>query len=161
MSTKGGLYYEAKGVISAPIYLDNVACYGSEERLTNCTYSTDTSEDSHTDSIWLDCDPNTPTLPPDPNTTLQPVTTLTVSTSKPVTVHSGTDNTTASPPTTGDQTTVVVTVPVIDDSSDNNSSAALVVAVVALIIVIVVVVALVAYNIFCPSKHYKEKPIKR
>ena len=41
--------------ISIPIYLDNVACHGTEDKLIDCTYHTDTSEDSHSDDIWIDC----------------------------------------------------------------------------------------------------------
>ena len=41
--------------ISTPIYLDNVACHGTEDKLIDCTYHTDTSEDSHSDDIWIDC----------------------------------------------------------------------------------------------------------
>ena len=35
--------------------MDNVACYGSEDKLTDCTYHTDTSEDVHKDDIWINC----------------------------------------------------------------------------------------------------------
>ena len=48
--------------ISTPIHLDNVACHGTEDTLLNCTYHTDTSEDSHSEDIWIDCSP-TPTTP--------------------------------------------------------------------------------------------------
>ena len=48
--------------ISTPILLDNVACHGTEDTLINCTYHTDTSEDSHSEDIWIDCSP-TPTTP--------------------------------------------------------------------------------------------------
>ena len=42
-------------VLSAPIHMDNVACYGSENKLIDCTYHTDTGEDSHSEDIWVDC----------------------------------------------------------------------------------------------------------
>ena len=42
-------------VRSGPIYIDNVACYGSEDKLIDCTYHTDTSEDTHAGDIWIDC----------------------------------------------------------------------------------------------------------
>ena len=41
--------------ISTPIHLDNVGCHGTEDKLIDCTYHTDTSEDSHSDDIWIDC----------------------------------------------------------------------------------------------------------
>ena len=41
--------------ISTPIHMDNVACHGTEDKLINCTYHTDTSEDSHSEDIWIDC----------------------------------------------------------------------------------------------------------
>ena len=38
--------YGRKGVLSAPIFMDNVACYGSEDKLIECSYHTDTTEDT-------------------------------------------------------------------------------------------------------------------
>ena len=35
--------------------MDNVACHGTEERLTDCSYHTDTSEDRHWADIWIEC----------------------------------------------------------------------------------------------------------
>ena len=35
--------------------MDNVACYGSEEKLTDCSYHTDTNEDNHINDIWIEC----------------------------------------------------------------------------------------------------------
>ena len=35
--------------------MDNVACYGSETKLIECSYHTDTSEDDHSEDIWIDC----------------------------------------------------------------------------------------------------------
>ena len=49
--------YEREGVISAPIHMDTVACYGTEDKLTDCTYHTDTSEDMHNEDIWINCNP--------------------------------------------------------------------------------------------------------
>ena len=46
--------YEQRGIISAPIHMDNVACYGSEERLLDCAHDTDTVGDVHND-IWVKC----------------------------------------------------------------------------------------------------------
>ena len=36
--------------------MDNVACYGSEDKLIECNYHTDTSEDDHSEDIWINCD---------------------------------------------------------------------------------------------------------
>ena len=35
--------------------MDNVACYGSEAKLIECNYHTDTSEDDHSEDIWVNC----------------------------------------------------------------------------------------------------------
>ena len=35
--------------------MDNVACYGSESKLVDCTYNTDTSEDEHSEDTWINC----------------------------------------------------------------------------------------------------------
>ena len=35
--------------------MDNVGCYGTEARLTDCAYHRDTSEDSHSGDVWIDC----------------------------------------------------------------------------------------------------------
>ena len=48
-------------VRSAPIHIDNVACYGSEDKLIDCAYHTDTSEDTHAGDIWIDCSSSTVT----------------------------------------------------------------------------------------------------
>ena len=52
-----------KSILSALIFIDNVACYGNEDKLIDCTYHTDTSEfeDDHSDDIWLDCKNSTTT----------------------------------------------------------------------------------------------------
>ena len=47
--------YEQEGVLGVPIHMDTVACYGSEDKLTDCTYHTDTSEDVHNEDIWINC----------------------------------------------------------------------------------------------------------
>ena len=36
--------------------MDNIACYGSEDKLTDCNYRTDTMEDDHINDIWINCD---------------------------------------------------------------------------------------------------------
>ena len=35
--------------------MDNVGCHGTEAKLTDCAYHTDTSEDSHSRDVWIDC----------------------------------------------------------------------------------------------------------
>ena len=46
-------------VRSGPIHIDNIACYGSEDKLIDCAYHTDTSEDRHAGDIWIDCSSST------------------------------------------------------------------------------------------------------
>ena len=48
--------YEQKSILSAPIFMDNVACYGSEDKLIDCSYYMDTTEDDHSNDIWINCD---------------------------------------------------------------------------------------------------------
>ena len=54
--------YKQQSVLFAPIHMDNVACYGSEDKLTDCTYHTDTSEDVHKDDIWINCNKRKPVI---------------------------------------------------------------------------------------------------
>ena len=35
--------------------MDNVACYGSEEKLLDCAHDTDTIEDVHNNDVWVKC----------------------------------------------------------------------------------------------------------
>ena len=35
--------------------MDNIGCQGNETKLIECGYHTDTSEDSHSGDIWIDC----------------------------------------------------------------------------------------------------------
>ena len=35
--------------------MDNIGCHGTETRLTDCAYHRDTSEDSHSGDVWIDC----------------------------------------------------------------------------------------------------------
>ena len=35
--------------------MDNVACYGFESQLLDCNYHADTSEDEHSEDIWVNC----------------------------------------------------------------------------------------------------------
>ena len=48
--------YGRKGILSAPIYMDNVACYGSEGKLMDCSYNTDATKEDHLNHIWIQCD---------------------------------------------------------------------------------------------------------
>lgn len=47
--------HDLKRRLSSPIFLDTVACYGSEHNLIDCSYHTDTSEDQHSQDIWVTC----------------------------------------------------------------------------------------------------------
>jgi preprotein translocase subunit SecF len=49
---------QRKGILSALIFMDNVGCYGSEDKLIDCTYQTDTTEDEHINDIWITCNAN-------------------------------------------------------------------------------------------------------
>ena len=35
--------------------MDNVACYGSEDKLIDCSYHLNTNEDNHINDIWIEC----------------------------------------------------------------------------------------------------------
>ena len=35
--------------------MDNVGCYGTEEKLIDCAYHTNTSGDKHSGDVWIDC----------------------------------------------------------------------------------------------------------
>lgn len=45
--------------VSAPIYLNNVGCYGHENKLTDCSYGTHTIADKHRDDIGIHCNAGT------------------------------------------------------------------------------------------------------
>ena len=57
----GGHTYKESGILSAPIHMDNVACYGSEDKLIDCSYRTETSEGGHGDDVWVKCEITSPT----------------------------------------------------------------------------------------------------
>ena len=42
---------------SGPIWMDYVRCSGTEARLIECTYDSDTSEDSHNEDAGVQCPP--------------------------------------------------------------------------------------------------------
>ena len=48
--------------VSTPIFMDTVACSGSESKLFSCTYHRDTSEDEHSEDIRVHCAQNTPDI---------------------------------------------------------------------------------------------------
>ena len=48
--------------------MDNVGCYGAEARLTDCAYYRDTSEDSHSGDVWIDCSSSVNSIESDNNT---------------------------------------------------------------------------------------------
>ena len=41
--------------LSLPIHMDNVGCYGTEPKLINCSYHSDTSEDNHSEDVAVIC----------------------------------------------------------------------------------------------------------
>ena len=53
----GASFYlrQHKSQFSSPIFMDNVACYGSETKLIECSHHTDTIEDDHSEDIWVKC----------------------------------------------------------------------------------------------------------
>ena len=48
--------YEMKGILSAPIFMDNVGCYGLETKLIDCSYHKNNDEDDHINDVWIKCD---------------------------------------------------------------------------------------------------------
>ena len=47
--------FAAYGQGSGPIHLDTVSCSGTEERLIDCSYDSDTREDSHSEDAGVFC----------------------------------------------------------------------------------------------------------
>ncbi len=47
--------YAGYGQGSGPIHLDGVSCSGNEERLVNCPYDPNSSEDSHAEDAGVIC----------------------------------------------------------------------------------------------------------
>jgi len=45
--------------------MDNVACFGSEAKLINCSYHSDTSEDDHSADVLVHCALESETITPD------------------------------------------------------------------------------------------------
>ena len=125
-----GYYGTSKniGTLSSPIFMDNVACYGTESKLIDCTYHTDTSEDEHSEDIWINC--GTPT-----------------STSTPV------NDTPPSDATVTRDTTSATDKQTSDKQLQTTSTASLVVAFIALGSSILVIIFLVGY--IC--KHQNKK----
>lgn len=42
---------------TGPIFMTDLICFGTEKRLTDCIYSTDTSDDIHAEDAGIDCYP--------------------------------------------------------------------------------------------------------
>ena len=49
-----------QNVLSTPIVMNNVTCFGSEAKLIECNYRKDTSGDDHSEDIWVNCDASSP-----------------------------------------------------------------------------------------------------
>ena len=49
---------QRKGILSAPIFMDDVGCYGSEDKLIDCSYHTDATKDEHINDVWITCNAN-------------------------------------------------------------------------------------------------------
>ena len=45
----------AASSLSNPLYMDNVGCYGTEAKLTDCAYHRETSDDHNSGVVWIDC----------------------------------------------------------------------------------------------------------
>ena len=59
-----------KNRLSTPIFKDNVACLGSESKLINCSYHQDTTEDSHSKVIIVNCAASSATEPSEQDSSL-------------------------------------------------------------------------------------------
>lgn len=40
---------------TGPIYIDNAACFGSEDHLFDCAFDANANEDSHNDDVGIQC----------------------------------------------------------------------------------------------------------
>ena len=109
--------------------MDNVGCHGTETRLTDCAYHRDTSEDSHSGDIWIECDTTSKPEPED---------------------KTETDQKDDDPKSDGIQTEQRVV-------SEKGSDVGLIVALVALIISIVVTIVLVGCVLYKKQEHIREK----
>ena len=49
-----------QNVLSMPIVMNNVTCFGSEAKLIECNYRNDTSGDDHSEDVWVNCDASSP-----------------------------------------------------------------------------------------------------
>ena len=71
---KVNIMTKESGILSAPIHMDNVACYGSEDKLIDCSYhTTDTKKHQHDEDIWIKCGIIRPTLINDSSEELEPI----------------------------------------------------------------------------------------
>jgi len=54
----GAFYYwvgHRRRIISSPIFMNNVGCYGQESKLTDCSFGTDTAANHHSDDVVVYC----------------------------------------------------------------------------------------------------------
>ena len=127
-----------RGTLSSPVFMDNVACYGTESKLIDCTYHTDTSEDKHSEDIWINCGTPAP---------------IATSSSIPVPEHSMTTIPIASSPTLYPPTSTNEKLDQISHTAI--STVSLVVALTALCISVLVIVFLIGY--ITAYKHKEKK----
>ena len=113
--------------LSTPIYMDNVGCHGTEDRLIDCAYHTDTSEDRHSGDIWIECNTASKSEPDQ----------------TPEIKQKNED-----PPSDGQAEKRVV--------SERGSDVGLAVALVALVISLVVVFALIAVLLYKKQRRIRE-----
>ena len=111
--------------------MDNVACYGTESKLIDCTYHTDTSEDEHSEDIWINCGTPTSTTPVNDTPTTNPT--------RDITAATAADKQTS------------------DKQLQTTSTASLVVAFIALGISILVIIFLIIFLIGYTYKHQNKK----
>ena len=115
--------------------MDNVGCYGTEDRLIDCAYHTDTSEDSHSGDVWIECD----TASSDPDGTNRTNNTYT---------GEKTDN--GEKADTGEKTATTA-------EAGTNSDTGVIVAVVALVGLIILAIAFVGYIIYTRQSGIRER----
>ena len=109
--------------------MDDVGCYGAEDRLIDCAYHTDTSEDSHSGDVWIECD----SASSDPDGTNR---------------ANNTD--------TGEKTdTSEKTATTAEAGTDSDTG--LIVAVVALVVLIILTIAFVGYIIYTRRSGKRER----
>ena len=108
--------------------MDNVGCYGTENRLIDCAYNTDTREDTHTGDVWIDCSGYKSTSEPDGGKGISDGT---------GNGSDGSESNAESKENSRDE-----------EDSDSGNSVALVLAVLALIGVLLIFIVLICYIIY-------------